>query len=95
VDLFLTPELDDFVREMVESERYNSRAEVVREALLLLRERERVRDLRLEELRREIQKGIDSGPPVDGAEVFARLRAKYEAMVADAETTDAALPLSA
>jgi antitoxin ParD1/3/4 len=81
VDLFLTPELDDFVREMVESERYNSRAEVVREALLLLRERERIREARLEELRREIQKGIDSGPatPLDFAAVKAEARARLEA----------------
>jgi hypothetical protein len=41
--------------------------------------------LRLEVLRREIQKGIDSGPAVDADEVFARLRAEYEAMTAAAE----------
>jgi len=34
---------------------------VMREALRLLEERDQLRDLRLEELRNEIQKGINSG----------------------------------
>jgi antitoxin ParD1/3/4 len=34
----------------------------------------------LEETRRLIQEGIDSGPSVDGEAVFARLRAKYGAL---------------
>ena len=40
--------------------RYNSASEVVREALPLLEERDQLRELRIEKLRREIQKGIDS-----------------------------------
>ena len=58
---------------------------MVRDALHLLEERERLRALRLEDLRREIQKGFDSGPPIPAEEVFARLRAKYAAMAADRE----------
>ena len=86
MNLSLTPELERIVREQVESGRYRSSGEVVREALLLLEERERARAQREEELRREIQKGIDSGPPIPAEEVFARLRAKYEAMAAATET---------
>ena len=33
-----------------------------------------------EELRREIQKGIDSGPGIPADEVFDRLEAKYRAL---------------
>lgn len=80
MNVSLTPELESFIRERVDSGRYQSSSEVVREALRLLEERERVRDLRLDELRREIQKGIDSGEPVDGEAVLNRLLAKYEAM---------------
>jgi antitoxin ParD1/3/4 len=81
VNVHLPPELDDFVRGLVESERYNSSGEVVRDALLLLREYERARELQLEELRREIQKGIDSGPatPLDFAAIKAKARAMLEA----------------
>ena len=34
---------------------------MIREALRLMEERDQLRELRLEELRREIQRGIDSG----------------------------------
>jgi antitoxin ParD1/3/4 len=83
MNVSLTPELESFIREKVDSGRYHSSSEVVREALRLLEEHERLRELRLEELRREIQKGIDSGDPVDGEAVFDRLLAKYEAMAAE------------
>jgi predicted transcriptional regulator len=36
----------------------------------------------LTELQALIQEGLDSGEPVDGDAVFARLRAKYRAMAA-------------
>ena len=67
----LTPQLEELVRRKVESGLYNSASEVVREALRLLGERDRLREMRLEELRREIQRGLDSGPatPVDFAEI--------------------------
>ena len=54
-------------------------------ALMLLPRRIRLRALRLEVLRREIQKGIDSGPAIPAEDVFARLRAKIAAMAADPE----------
>ena len=82
MNVSLTPELERFIRDRVDSGRHHSSSEVVREALRLLEERERLRELRLEELRREIRKGIDSGEPVDGEALFDRLLAKYEAMAA-------------
>ncbi len=55
----LTPYLEELVRDKVKSGLYNSSSEVVREALRLMDERDRLRDMRLEELRKEIQIGID------------------------------------
>lgn len=53
----------EYVRRQVQSGRYGSVSEVVRDALRLAEERE----LKLEVLKRELQKGLDSGParPMD------------------------------
>jgi antitoxin ParD1/3/4 len=66
----------------VESGLYLSASEVVREALRLLEERDMLQALKHEELRREIQIGIDQadrGELLDGAEVFEKLRTKVRA----------------
>lgn len=60
----LTPQLENMVKEKVSSGLYNSASEVVREALRLMEERDRVQQLKLDELRREIRKGLDSGSGV-------------------------------
>lgn len=54
----LTPQLEDLIRRKVESGLYNSASEVVREALRLLEEQDRIRAVRLQGLRREIQIGL-------------------------------------
>lgn len=62
MNISLNPHFEESVKGKVESGLYNSASEVMREALRLLEERgDQLRDLRLEELRREIQKGINSG----------------------------------
>jgi len=58
----LTPHLEELVRSKVASGLYNSASEVVRDALRLMEEQDRIRALRLEQLRAEIQRGLDSGP---------------------------------
>ncbi len=58
----LTPELENLVKKQVESGRYHSSSEVVREALRLWEEQENLRELRMEQLRKDIQAGFDSGP---------------------------------
>lgn len=58
----LTPHLEELVRSKVASGLYNSASEVVRDALRLMEEKDRIRNLRLEQLRAEIQRGLDSGP---------------------------------
>ena len=61
MNISLNPHFEELVKGKVESGLYSSASEVMREALHLLEERDRLRDLRLEELRCEIQKGINSG----------------------------------
>jgi len=58
----LTPELEALVKRYVETGRYHSSSEVVREALRLWEEQEQLRELRIEQLRKDIQAGIESGP---------------------------------
>jgi antitoxin ParD1/3/4 len=58
----LTPQLEDLVRAKVNSGMYTSASEVVREALRLLQDQDRLKEAKLEELRRDIQQGLQSGP---------------------------------
>ena len=60
MNVSLTPELERFTRSLVESGRYRSASEVVRDSLRLLEEQE----AKTAELRRKMQEGLDSGPPV-------------------------------
>ena len=79
MEITLTPELEKLVNEEIESGRYKSASEVVREGLRLLE----ARRLKLEALRRDIQEGIDQadrGELVSADEVFAEMRKKAEAM---------------
>jgi len=77
MNVSLTPQLEQLVHQKVESGRYLSASEVVREALRLLEERDQLRDLKLEELRKFVAVGIeqaDRGELIDGAEVFQKAR---------------------
>jgi antitoxin ParD1/3/4 len=60
--------------------RYASASEVVREALRLLEEQEGLRALKLQELRKLIQEGIDSGPSRPAKKVLAELRKRIDAI---------------
>jgi antitoxin ParD1/3/4 len=57
----LGDELREFVESLVESGNYRTQSEVVRESLRLLREKQA--ESKLENLRKLIQEGIDSGEP--------------------------------
>jgi len=59
MNVSLTPELESLINNKVKSGLYNSASEVVREALRLLEEQDRTREIRLTELRREVTKGIE------------------------------------
>ena len=77
MNVSLTPELENIVENKVKGGLYNSASEVVREGLRLLQQRDEMRELKLEALRNEIQKGIDdleSGRFRDGGEVMAEVK---------------------
>ncbi|MBD2513003.1 type II toxin-antitoxin system ParD family antitoxin [Nostoc muscorum FACHB-395] len=61
MNVSLTIELEKWVQSKVESGMYTSASEVIREGLRLLKEQDALKAIRLAELRREIQQGIDSG----------------------------------
>lgn len=76
MNVHLTPELETLVQNKVKTGRYNSASEVVREALRLFEQRERVRELQLREIRKRIDQGwasLERGEGIDGAEFFKRL----------------------
>lgn len=58
--IVLTPELEKLVDEEIKSGDFDSPNEVLRASLLMLKERNLPRQVRLKNLRREVQKGIDA-----------------------------------
>lgn len=81
----LGSQLTYFVQDLVAEGRYNSKSEVVREGLRLLQEREQLRQIKLEEVRKAFQDGINSGRANTAEVVFDRLEAKYAAIAATSE----------
>jgi antitoxin ParD1/3/4 len=71
---------ETFVRRQLQSGRFASASEVVREGLRLMEEREAEREARLEALRAEIARGRASGPGIAAEEVFADARARINAV---------------
>lgn len=59
MNVSLTPELETLVNEKVKSGNYNSASEVVREALRMLKEQDELKEIRREQLRREVMKGVE------------------------------------
>ncbi len=73
----LTPELEQLVQSKVQTGRYNSASEVMREALRMLEER----DLAKAEIRKKIAAGVASaraGRLTDGDEFFDQMEAELE-----------------
>jgi antitoxin ParD1/3/4 len=77
----LTPQLEEMVRAKVSSGLYTSASEVVREALRLMDEQDRLRQAKLAELRRDVREGLDSGPsePWDAAILKKKARGRQAA----------------
>jgi antitoxin ParD1/3/4 len=75
----LGAQLESFVAKLVESGRYNSKSEVLREGVRLIQDRE----ARLAALDASIARGLadaDAGRVKPAADVFDRLESKYRAM---------------
>ena len=81
MNVSLTPQLEKFVSAKVESGRYNSASEVVREALRLLEEHDSARAAQLAEFNEELGRrltSLDRGETVDPSAARARLQRKSE-----------------
>lgn len=65
MNINLTPQLEEMVRQKVTSGLYTSASEVVREALRLMDEKDQLRVAKLGQLRQALQAGMDSGPAVE------------------------------
>lgn len=75
----LGPQLERFVAKLVETGRYNSKSEVLREGIRLIQERE----TRLSVLDQSLARGLadaEAGRVKPMSEVVSRLEAKYEGM---------------
>lgn len=73
----LSTHFETFIRDQVESGRYNHASEVVRAGLRLLEETECQQAIQLQALRNDIAAGKASGTPLVAEPVFDRLQAKY------------------
>lgn len=77
-------QLETFVAKLVETGRYNSKSEVLREGVRLIQDRE----TRLAALDASIERGIadaEAGRAKPAEEIFDRLEGKYRAMARPAE----------
>ena len=73
----LSTHFEHFIREQVESGRFNNVSEVVRAGLRLLEDQQTQASMKTEALRAAIASGMASGPGIPVDDVFDRLEAKY------------------
>jgi antitoxin ParD1/3/4 len=76
MNVSLTPELETFIRELVEGGRYRSASEAVRAAIRLLQDRESEQRAKLDALRQSVDVGTEELDRGDGAladEVFEEI----------------------
>ena len=81
MNVSLTGELEKFVSAKLESDRYNSASEVVREALRLLEEHDQARSVQLAGLNQELGRRLDTldrGQHVSPTDARARLKRKSQ-----------------
>ncbi len=66
------------IQRLLEGGRYSTASEVIRDGLRLLEERETLRQAKLEAVRAEIRKGLDSGPAQESdiAETIDNVKAR-------------------
>ncbi len=77
MNVSLTPELEQIINTKVQSGLYNSASEVVRDGIRLLQQRDEMRQIKLEALRRDIEEGVkasEEGRVRDGREVMEELK---------------------
>lgn len=82
MNVSLTPKLEKYIQKKVDSGRYTSASEVVREALRLL-EQEEERERELKEFRAELDRrlaSLDRGEGIDGEKFMENLRKRTKAL---------------
>ena len=77
ISVALSPHFEAFIRDRVESGRYNNVSEVVRAGLRLLEDTERQQAIQIQAMKNDIAAGKASGAPLAAEPVFDRLQAKY------------------
>ena len=88
MNVSLTPELEELVTAKVQSGLYQTASEVIREGLRLMQEKDMLRQIKLEQLRKDLMVAVDAEKrgdfaPLDVEEILAegrrRLSARKEA----------------
>ncbi len=79
MNVSLTSELEKYINDKVASGLYDSASQVIREGLQLLKDQDALREIRLNELRQQIQTGINSGEsqPLNLEDVIDRGRKRH------------------
>ena len=77
ITIALPAELEELVNAKIQSGQYHSAGEVIREGLRLLEEKDTLRQIKLEQLRRDIAIGIEQADrgdlaPLDVEDIIAR-----------------------
>ena len=82
MNVSLPPELERLIHHKVETGRYGSASDVIRDALRLMDEHDRLTELHKDEIRKKISAGMASlraGKGADGEAVFDRIDAELDA----------------
>ncbi|KJS76376.1 MAG: type II toxin-antitoxin system ParD family antitoxin [Serpentinimonas sp.] len=84
INVNLTPQFEELVRSKLSSGLYASASEVVHEALRLMEEQDHLRQVKLQDLRLALRKGLDSGPsqPWDAEALKCKARSRLPTKVA-------------
>ncbi len=84
---YIGKHFEDLIDELIKSGRYASASEVICDGLGLLEDRELLRAAKIEALRAEIQKGLDSGPgrEFDGKTLAEEIKARGRQEMAAAQ----------
>lgn len=71
---------ENLIKQKIESGRYSSASEVIRDALRLFEEHEELRATQVKNLQQQIQEGRESGVGIPADTVFNRLEKKYSTL---------------
>ncbi len=82
MNISLTPQLETYIKQKVDTGMYHSVSEVVREALRLLEDRDSVKSAKLQALRQDVTQGLSEleqgmGQPLDVEAIKAQARKRH------------------